>query len=781
MYHTEEAWIVGQIAADILEMSAHSAGQPLRRNDPTPPQVVSPGLYRVSSNSVLQRPVDINVQQDLWSPDQFEALARAALGDAPAVGQPSSSSEELHSRLLEPTPATLIATNRTVSQALSANIRDSRAHEAAALLLGVFSLRESAGRFSDVRWALNRMTSHLAMAAALRGLAEPSLDGMLADTVRLVLTNRQTQALQVVEQLRQRTQSRAIDAWTRVIELRVTQDWRQMPAPAKASLLERQEYFRARRETVSASSARLELESVHADESVEWLRIMENSRTSVEDGWLVAENGLAAERIETAVVFEGMTGTELPVDATRELNVRAFGCITVAGPQVLPWNAWAEFFQRHLARLVGHVDYFYRHDLASEKRAEDAKRAFDSELSRLTIFPIATAFRTTGPKGGDADLAYINNAIRLAAGSPELVTAQAWAFLESGANYEAVAHGMPRARDWFVTPSARMPYDAESRAGHVAPPPSVTDMTTLLEAAPHDYALAAAYLKRRYRDAVPYAEIQRVFGPRLEYDLRALAYARQSTDDEKEEERLLKRGCTLYSGECSQLAALFVSAGREREAAAEYERAFADPSIDEVTMSNQSEWLVNYYFDHGQKSAATALANRSSETGSRWGLLTAAHLYERIKRWSDAEVMYQSASTRYDNDTDLIAFYYRAVHTYNQAQFETAWKLSLARAFPNGLLPAPVDGFPSPKHGVVVTDDNERVRKAGLQTGDIIVGLEGWQVDNVRQYRAVNQFFERDEMKLTVWRGKVFQVTLSAKNRVMGIAYRSYPIQGWAE
>ncbi len=80
------------------------------------------------------------------------------------------------------TPARIVRAGQSVSETLSKDMRDARAHEGAALVLGAFALRESAGFFSDVRWTLNRMTAHLAMAAALRGADEPaSIDGALAE------------------------------------------------------------------------------------------------------------------------------------------------------------------------------------------------------------------------------------------------------------------------------------------------------------------------------------------------------------------------------------------------------------------------------------------------------------------------------------------------------------------------------------------------------------------------------------------------------------------------
>jgi hypothetical protein len=791
-YQTEEAWIVGAIVGDILEMSRYRPGQPNQRSDATPPKTVSPGIYRVAAGTVS---VDVDVKRDPWAAESFAAIARAAMAESPASADVPSSLEEMHPALLELTPAALVNANRIVSQALSNNMRDATAHEAAALILGAFSLRESAGRFSDVRWGLNRMTAHLAMAAVLRGSAEPSVDGMLAVAVRLALANHQAQALQRVEQLRQHSESPSILAWTRVVELRVTEDWRRLSSPETASLLERQEYFRARRETVSNASAQTELASLHADDSVEWLRIMEGSPLPVSDGRVVAESGLAAERAEAAAVFEAMNGRPLPDDATSELNLRASGCITEAGPQVLPWSAWAEFFQRHLARLIGNIDNFYRHRLGDVTGAEAAKRGLDDQLGGLALFPAATAFRTRGKKGSEADLTHIRKAIDFAARAPERVTAQAWAFLETSARYEAVAHGMPLAAKWFMKPTAYRPFDAASRVDRVTPRPGMNDLAAVLEAAPHDFALSWGYLKRRYLDAAPYAEVQRVFGARLEYDMRTLTLAKERLEHDmatltladerrnvaKEQEALMRGGCAVYIGECSALAALFVRQDRDDEAAAEYERVFSDPSFDAVGMANQSGWLVNYYFEHGKTFAAKALADRSAQVGSYRGMVTAGHLYERLERWSEAEKLYQQAAARYQNDSDLIAFYYRAVNTHKQAQFETARNESVGRIFPGGLRPAAPATMSAPERGVIVTKDNALSRKAGLQAGDIVVGLEGWQVESLPQYRAVNAFVDRDEMKLSVWRGKTFDVTLSAPNRSIGIEFRTYPIEGWAE
>ena len=87
-----------------------------------------------------------------------------------------------------------------------------------------------------------------------------------------------------------------------------------------------------------------------------------------------------------------------------------------------------------------------------------------------------------------------------------------------------------------------------------------------------------------------------------------------------------------------------------------------------------------------------------------------------------------------------------------------------------------------PERGVTVTKDNAQLRKAGLQAGDLIVGLEGWRVDNLKQFRAINAFSDRPDRKLTVWRGRISEVTLPWRSWwSTGVEFRTYPIQGWAE
>lgn len=154
-YKTEQQWAAGETAADLEEMGGFAAKR-------------APAIAQPVSASLTP-----------WDPDGFTIIARRALGDATSASG-NASSPDVFPRLVNLTTEELIAASGTVSTALTLDMRSPRAHEAAALVLGAFALREAAAAYSDVRWAMNRMTAHLAFADALRNGEAPSVDGLLA-------------------------------------------------------------------------------------------------------------------------------------------------------------------------------------------------------------------------------------------------------------------------------------------------------------------------------------------------------------------------------------------------------------------------------------------------------------------------------------------------------------------------------------------------------------------------------------------------------------------------
>jgi hypothetical protein len=167
--------------------------------------------------------------------------------------------------------------------------------------------------------------------------------------------------------------------------------------------------------------------------------------------------------------------------------------------------------------------------------------------------------------------------------------------------------------------------------------------------------------------------------------------------------------------------------------------------------------------------------------GSLTGVITAGHLYEDLGRFEEAEALYDQAYRRYDDPAQLLGFYYRAVIVRKEAAYNEKWRSLAPAVFPNGLQDVPATLDAAPQSGVIIIKDNPNTIKHGIQTGDIVVGLEGFRVENLNQYYAVNAFFSKEQMKLTLWRGNLYAATIQAPNRLMGVQFRSHPIAGWAE
>lgn len=76
--------------------------------------------------------------------------------------------------------------------------------------------------------------------------------------------------------------------------------------------------------------------------------------------------------------------------------------------------------------------------------------------------------------------------------------------------------------------------------------------------------------------------------------------------------------------------------------------------------------------------------------------------------------------------------------------------------------------------------NNVDMVKAGFQAGDIVIALEGYRVETLTQYEAINECFrERPEMKLTMWRGSNFERKITVAGREIDLELRSYPITGY--
>jgi hypothetical protein len=750
-YKTEHEWAIRESALDIEEMAAFAD-----RRSPRPLPQMLPDVP--------------------WDADAFVAHAEGSFGDAVAIVSSDVGFIDVYPALTSLDVPTLIESSKTVSQMLAANMRNPRAHESAALVIGAFALRDAADVLTDVRWSLNRMTAHLAVAEALRPDDTRSPDGAIANVVLLALANHQARALAELGSLGSGSPPEPMNAWIRAMHLRITQDWRALPEPGTASRLEKLEYFRARRATVKRQRPSVQLAMVAEEIAADFMRIGQESYLGVEDARPFVGEGLELELEEARAAYRRMHGRAMPESLSEALNHRATRLIG-DGPQVLPWGAWAEFYQRHIGMHIGRVDNYLRLQLASNDSANQMKRTLDARLGQLTMFPVGTHRRTKGSQGTEADLAYLRDVIALTAKAPELITARSWKWFEMGAQYEPVAGHMPTAASWFTPPTAAVPFEAGLR--HSEGLRVNHGIEGLLDAAPRDTTLLTA-MAAGGPDEPAAKHARGLLAYHYDYDLRALESALPHMSSEAERMPLRRKACEISSRDCLQLASSMMFSGDEAGAAALYERLLVDPEIDAVTRSYEFHWPIMYFYRHGQIDKAIALAEEARQACRVCTYATRAWLNEQLGRLDEAEKDHYENSIEYKNHTGLIGFYYRRVKIDRNLAYETKWLKSLAERFPNGLQPEPVSMTGVPQTGVFVNKDSEYSRAAGIRAGDIIVGLDGWRVDDTYQYFAILTFKDDPTVSLTVSRGgQLVKIQATSPTRKFGTELQPHPMKGW--
>jgi hypothetical protein len=591
--------------------------------------------------------------------------------------------------------------------------------------------------------------------------------------ILLALANHQARALTELDKLRVGTRPEPLTAWLQALHMRITQDWRALAQPAAASRLEKLEYFRARRATVRRERAMPLLEKLREQVAADFARIAQDSGVNVEDGHELITPALEFELEEAAAAYFRVYDRSMPGLLSDALNHRAPRLISGA-PHVLPWGAWAEFYQRHIAMNISMVDSFVRHALGNHDHANQLKHGFEAHLRQLTMFPVGTLRWTKGSEGTEADLKYLREIIGLAAEAPELVPARAWQFAEMGSRYEPVAKLMPKGDDWFKRPSPQVPFEAGVRRG------ASEEVESLLSAAPHDMLLLMA-MSEGDPNAAAVRQARELLTYHHDYDLRAIDTSVKYLDTGTQDLLSLQRkACAISPRDCMAMAStLLYWMDDERAAAREYENAFADPDLDAIARANESNWLVSYYYRTNQVDKAVALAEQAMRTGSGGGFNTHGRLSERLGKLDEAEEDFTANVNAYGNKSGLIGFYYRRVQVDKNEAYRSKYERSLAEVFPDGLQPEPTSMTGSPQKGVFVYRDSPYSRKYGVRTGDIIVGLEGWRVDSAEQYFAINAFKDDPAMKITLWRGQLVTIDAKSPTRLLGTDLQTHPLKGW--
>jgi hypothetical protein len=777
----EEEWLVGAVTRTLAELAllaagrtseAHVAREAVKVQREGPPEE---GRFhvRVGVGSGLEVEQRLTLDPHVLSPSAFAPLAATLLGRmAVSTTRPPTSRNDsrLLRALLDPRSRTLAREGTLLSRRLGNAAADSGVHEDVALALGALGLREAAGAYADLRTVAARMAAHLAIAQCLRAGAPPKQTGEIGEIVLATLLGRQTEALERLERMGAGRSTEAA-AWRRALVLRNTADWRPSGSSSRASLLERLEQFRAAVVSLGSDQA---LGAPRADAVPDWSRIALQSDFSVAVGNEFAEAALRRELADISEAWKGL-GMAVPENASAlaalaerddetverddggSIVVRTIGPVT-----------WARYFARHIAQAVSRRE----HHLRAMLGLTDNAQAFRGEVGGVFAgLPLLDVVRVTWQNragrladGQDPCPA----SIRLVREHPDLVPAEGWAMIEATCARTNPGLALPPAIQWFALPSMRgLALDLQQRIALKGGSPALTpeQLRTLLAIAPRDQLLIALALGAERQGAgrnTP-EQMQRLYGPLLQYDLSAMRSLASLFEENVEEYvRRYEAIVAIVPDEYMALGAYLAEHHRPAEAAAAYENAIRRAK-DRIRVSNSMGWLVDNYFDGGKPADALRVASMASGTGSAGGIETLARLLERRGLYRDAETRYRSLGERYGEWGPVHRFYVRYEQRVGDGRYRIEALAATQRLFPRGLqrvTVAELSGPPGNK-GVAVGGDWPRAwRELGTRPPDVIVAVDGYRVESKEQLECVASFSDDPRLSVVVWRdGKYEEIT----------------------
>ncbi len=762
----EQHWLVDEIIRDVAEMVAFAskgaALDPASVEVATLPEGGDGRRYQVAVRGFGEKiEYALALEDHLWAAGNYAPLAKSLIGKwkPQPSGDPSAENAGLPGALTQPDTVTLIRESKRVSDALTRHPLQAALHEEAALVLGTLAFREAAGRFTDIRPALSRMTAHLALARAME--EEAGLCGQLAGALQLALIDRQADAAKAAAGL-----AAGMEPWANALRSRATGDWRLLKSPGKATLLEQIAHARSLTRSVNAQPLQAFIEAHEPPSVPDWSRLALETNFSVEEGHVFAMRSVPLEFSAAAAVYKEWSGKELQKlpELAAVLDDPAGRAVTKqdeagARLQVLSWGTLAAFHQRHLFHAVERTHFFFQKRWGVPEEAASLEEMVQQQLSKLRLYPLLQAAGVCGVDALPIDRAA---AVAFCEAHPQSVTAAVWAALENPKAGRSDGPRPPPARRWFAQGliyGAPFEYPVRHCELHCVPAGGDTAADKLAEAAPWQYHILYDWASKKPGGLA--GALKSTLDPIADYHLNAAwDIADQSQHDPKAYIEAMQKVAAISPNTYMNLGSYLTKRGLNDEAAAAYEAAF-EKATDRVRMSNNSDWLINYYFDKGEKEKALTVAEEAAEVYSARGLEAAANLMIRMERWVDAQEYFEAIAERYGNLGPLIGYLqkYKDRVADVEAQFN-AW---VGKIFPKGMKQAALEDFQDPpRNGAVFTTRSELTEQHGIQPGMVAVALDGYAVQSMDQYDFIRALSPGAPLRLILWDGAAYKELTAA-------------------
>ncbi|MBX9723612.1 MAG: hypothetical protein K2X81_19565, partial [Candidatus Obscuribacterales bacterium] len=581
--------------------------------------------------------------------------------------------------------------NTRVSSDLSKNPLDASMHEQAALLCAMFGLRESASCFTDVRLWLNRVSAHLSMAKALRSNGNYSDAGKLAEIAMLCLCKREAQAVATIDKMLAEKNSETMKSWLRALKIRATADYRIADLPI-ATVVERLEHGRALADSLGSDNLTDQLKKgKRTGPAIDWIRIGMRGIGSVESGHLYAEPAVTAELADFSEELKLYTGKSIStsVAAIPELNLSQSGCL-VSEPtpqlQAVSWANLSGFHARHLLDGIFQKYHFEKKVWGVGADADTALVNADKAFSTIRLYPLMKLCIVWGDsKKPDAVLS--EQLKKLVLTDPEEVNAEMWHRIKHSV---PASFGIPGPYEqWFVPRFLfGTAYDFNNRNFSTDPQLSSAEIEQLVKINPYSAALANVMARAKKHAALTGDDLREAYGSMAEFNLPVmLSIANAYKEDDSKYAESLEKIAKYDTNYYFALGKLYVKHSQTEKALQAYENGVKF-GRNAVLMSNGCQWLVNYYYDHGMKGKALALAKDVADVYSHAGLLTLADLYDKMGELALAEAEYAKINERYSAAGELSAFYLR--HQSADPRYKAESLKIIKQIYPTGQLKPPL-------------------------------------------------------------------------------------------
>jgi tetratricopeptide (TPR) repeat protein len=797
-FQDESEFIVESIVSDLAQQMYYAAHQQLpdhqhfrvaateRRGSLQDPLVYDL-LVRFDAKTP-HTTTDLKINGPIWSPALYRSIAAKL---AQAVGltvAPSAATVEPGQipTLSDGTADTLAREDQAVSALLEKDFRNPELHERAALLLGAFLFRDHSGHFLEIRTPLSRISAHLIMAQFLRSAGSYGLNGQLAEATLFTLINCETAALELLGSIA--TNRSDVVALVRTLRCRATGDYRTIGQLKDASPIERVEYLCSKAGYVGAPSAWRELTDSE-QQTVDFVRTAHQSRSSVEMGHQLLRSSLQLEISEITNVYALTHQEKLnPNDLVQALNELPDGCFRTdsknqAHVEVIGWGQWALFLQRHFCHAIEENHRFLSTMLGVPDDAKQYAAAFDPSMADLRLYPFVRRFTCSTVEEYHKS---VDDAAAVTVASPHLVPADCWNYLGYKVRFAPLYSPTPplHINPWFrYDPPPGTAYDLSARLYHTSlmseDPDAVARLEKLHQLAPFDTRISSTIIKTKYHDHPTYDQAIALYGPVMEYSVPAMRVVAGTLSDKPEQYEQLMLKAAQLEPSCYYDLGDYLIGRKQEEKAAKYIDQACDHDPDAVRVASHSVWRVQYCLKTGQVEKARQIADEAAEVYSYRGLEAKALFLEQTTNFDGAFEWFSKIEERYNDSNPLLNFCFRYQIKAQDDRFKPEVKKRLGKLFPHGLENVALNDLHGPPpDGVLIRQENDLVKSAGLKAGDVIVAVYGTRVHNLLQYYYARDLKPNPQLDLIAWQTNSYrEFNPSPPHHRFGVEFDTYATQ----